>query len=129
MHAKLRIARPVTDLVTVERMYCGAFELSVLYRFNDHDGFEGIMLGAPGGEYHFEFTRCVAHPVKPATTAEDLIVFYLPKKTEWDLACERALAHGFKRVDSFNPYWEVRGMTFEDSEGYRVVLQNMDWDL
>ena len=27
-----------------------------------------------------------------------------------------------------NPYWEIRGRTFEDLDGYRVVLQNSAWE-
>ncbi len=26
-----------------------------------------------------------------------------------------------------NPYWDKLGRTFEDPDGYRVVLQNADW--
>jgi len=76
MHAHLRIARPVADLARIERMYRDAFELSVLARFDDHDGFSGVMLGREGLDYHFEFTHFPAHPVAPSPTPEDLIVFY-----------------------------------------------------
>jgi hypothetical protein len=31
---------------------------------------------------------------------------------------------GFRQVASFNPYWDRRGRTYEDHDGYRVVLQN-----
>jgi hypothetical protein len=34
------------------------------------------------------------------------------------------LAAGFVPVPSFNPYWDRAGLTFEDPDGYRVVLQN-----
>jgi YycE-like protein len=30
-------------------------------------------------------------------------------------------------VKSFNPYWDGNGCTFEDPDGYRVVLQNAAW--
>ena len=30
-------------------------------------------------------------------------------------------------VTSFNPYWEISGQTFEDADGYRIVLQNGTW--
>ena len=39
----------------------------------------------------------------------------------------RMLAAGFVQVASFNPYWDVHGQTFEDVDGYRVVLQNAVW--
>ncbi|WP_396332510.1 hypothetical protein [Burkholderia anthina] len=60
MHAHLRIARPGVDLARTERMYCDAFELLVLMRFDDHDSFSGVMLGREGLDYHFEFTHCPA---------------------------------------------------------------------
>jgi len=37
------------------------------------------------------------------------------------------LAAGFRQVASFNPYWDRCGRTFEDFDGYRVVLQNAEW--
>jgi hypothetical protein len=58
---------------------------------------------------------------------EDLAVFYVPDVTAWQEGCEAMLAAGFKQVQSFNPYWEVRGRTFVDADGYRVVLQNSAW--
>ena len=30
-------------------------------------------------------------------------------------------------VPSHNPYWDVRGKTFEDLDGYRVVLEQAEW--
>ena len=33
----------------------------------------------------------------------------------------RELAAGFKQVSSFNPYWETRGRTYEDPDGYRAL--------
>jgi len=34
----------------------------------------------------------------------------------------------YKPVKPFNPYWDKKGRTFEDPDGYRVVLQNAEWD-
>ena len=39
----------------------------------------------------------------------------------------QTIAAGFQAVSSSNPYWERAGRTFEDPEGYRVVLQNAQW--
>jgi hypothetical protein len=39
------------------------------------------------------------------------------------------LSAGFNRVASFNPYWNLRGQTFEDPDGYRIVMQNAEWSL
>lgn len=77
--------------------------------------------------YHFEFTHCRLRPVVPAPTPEDLAVFYIPVSAEWQSACADMLAAGFQPVNSFNPYWEVRGRTYADRDGYRIVLQNAEW--
>ena len=124
MAPHLRIARPVADLARSTYLYCRGLDLRVLGRFEDHDGFDGVMLGVADGGYHFEFTRHRAHPVPPAPTVEDLLVFYLPTATEWQMACARMAAAGFRLAVSFNPYWERRGRTYEDHDGYRLVLQN-----
>lgn len=89
MHAHLRIARPVNNLARTERMYRDGLDLSVLARFDDHDGFSGVMLGREGLDYHFEFTHCPDHPIAPSPTPEDLIVFYLPDRPEWEAARAR----------------------------------------
>jgi hypothetical protein len=34
------------------------------------------------------------------------------------------LGAGFVPVSAVNPYWDRDGVTFEDPDGYRVVLQN-----
>jgi len=108
-------------------MYRDGLGLSVIARFTDHDGFDGVMLGADGIDYHIELTCSRRHAVQPSPTQEDLLVFYLPEPDAWRLACTRIVAAGFRPVASFNPYWDRSGRTFEDPDGYRVVLQNAAW--
>lgn len=127
MQALLRVARPVSDLARTERMYCAAFGLAVLARFEDHEGFDGVILGSAGVDYHFEFTHCARHPVAPSPTSEDLIVFYIPDRAEWQSLCDSAEDNGFIHVRSFNPYWDVVGRTYADPDGYRIVLQQGAW--
>ena len=125
---KLRVARPTDDLDALLPFYRDGLGLTLLYRFEDHAGFDGLMLGQPGGPYHFEFTRAQAHPAGRAPTQDHLIVLYLPDADAWRAAVERMRAAGFPPVPSFNPYWDSKGATFEDPDGYRVVLQNAAWE-
>jgi catechol 2,3-dioxygenase-like lactoylglutathione lyase family enzyme len=127
MPRHLRIARPVSDLARTKEMYCRGLGLRVIGSFEDHQGFDGLMLGMPGAEYHFEFTRSRHHPVRPTPTSEDLAVFYIPAHAEWRATCASMLAAGFKQVTAVNPYWEVNGRTYEDGDGYRVVLEQGEW--
>lgn len=123
----LRIARPVADIALSKHMYCRGLGLEVLASFEDHQGFDGVMLGVPGAGYHFELTRARDRPVHAAPTVEDLAVFYIPDEKEWEARCLGMLAAGFTRVLASNPYWERRGRTFEDPDGYRVVLERSHW--
>ena len=122
----LRVARPVSDLDAATEMYKRGLGLQELGRFDDHDGFDGRMLGMPGAQFHFEFTACRSHPVRPTPTAEDLLVFYVPDPGAWSDRCAAMLAAGFAAVPSFNPYWERSGRTFQDRDGYRVVIERDD---
>ena len=108
-------------------MYCEGLTLRILSSFRDHEGFDGNMVGIPGAEYHLEFTQSRRHPVAPRPTPEDLLVFYYPDESEWRAACQGMDVAGFEPVSSFNPFWDLHGQTYQDSDGYRVVLQQTAW--
>lgn len=103
MKPHLRIARPVSALERSVAMYSKGLGLIEIGRFEDHEGFDGVMLGRVGLGYHFEFTCCRTHPVEPRPTPEDLVVFYLPDRAEWQRTCQSMLEAGFKEVTPFNP--------------------------
>lgn len=125
--AHVRIARPTADLPAVIRFYRDGLGFDVLYEFQDHEGFDGVMLGRKGAAYHLEFTRKAGHEVGRAPSQDNLLVFYVPDDAEWRAAVARLEASGYSPVKSFNPYWDINGRTFEDPDGYRVVLQNSAW--
>ena len=95
--------------------------------FEGHEGFDGVMLGHRGSGYHLEFTHRRGHPAGRAPTEENLLVFYLPDRAEWRKAVERLEGGGHASVPSPNLYWDRQGITFEDPDGYRIVLQNAEW--
>jgi hypothetical protein len=85
------------------------------------------MLGFPKGAFHLEFTLQRGQLAPPAPTKENLLVFYYPDLNEWQNIVDQFLQLGFKPVPSHNPYWDKNGLTFEDPDGYRVVLQQTSW--
>ena len=128
MSLQVRIARPVGDLSVSVAMYKRGLGLRELGGFRDHDGFDGVMLEIPGQSFHFEFTYCRTHPVRPAPTPEDLVVLYVPGPAAWQSRCDAMREAGFREVVSFNPYWQQHGRTFQDPDGYRVVIEQAAWD-
>ena len=121
------MARPSDDLDRLLPFYVDGLGLDLLYRFKDHDGFDGVMLGRKGAPYHLEFTRAHDHAAGRAPTQDNLLIFYLPDEMEWRATVARMRAAGFAPLPAFNPYWDRDGVTFEDPDGYRVVLQRAAW--
>ncbi len=123
----MRVARPTDRLEEIVRFYRDGLRLTVLGSFVDHVGFDGVMLGMAGASYHLEFTYRRGHTVGNAPTQDHLLVFYLPDHVAWLEATAHMEQAGYSPTTSFNPYWDKQGRTYEDPDGYRVVLQNAEW--
>ena len=123
----MRVVRPTDNLAAIVEMYVGGLGFTVIAQFTDHEGFDGAILGHPQQPYHFAFTSQRGHHAGSAPTTHHLLVFYVPAENEWEESCKHMLTAGFRAVPSANPYWDRRGRTFEDVDGYRVVLQNGAW--
>ncbi len=123
----MRVARPTDNLQAIGKMYAEGLGFEILAQFEGHSDFDGIVLGHKKHPYHLEFTQEQGTSVGKAPTPENLVVFYIPDSNEWEAACSRIQAAGFNQVRSHNPYWDVVGKTYEDLDGYRIVLQNREW--
>ncbi|ABN87233.1 VOC family protein [Burkholderia pseudomallei] len=124
----LRVARPTNDIDTLVRFYTKALGFDVVARFENHEGFDGAIVGRAGYPWQIEFTHRHGVTVARAPTAEHLLVFYLPDRGAWTEAVARMRAYGATPCRSENPYWDREGVTFEDPDGYRIVLQNAQPD-
>lgn len=125
--AHLRVARPTENFEAILSFYRDGLGFEVLGEFEDHEGFDGVMIGLPGAAYHLEFTRKAGHSAVGSPTEDNLLVFYLPDEAQWTAAVDRMAAQGFEPVPAFNPYWDRHGRTFVDVDGSRVVLAKESW--
>jgi hypothetical protein len=123
----LRVARPVNHFEGIIKFYVEGLGLQILGEFKDHAGFDGIMIGDSKAPYHFEFTRKKGDDVGRSPSQDHLIVFYIPDSMSYRSRIERMKSEGFFPVKSYNPYWDQNGTTFEDCDGYRVVVYNGTW--
>lgn len=121
---QLRIARPTDRLPEVVRFYCDALGLERIGSFEGHDGYDGVMIGLPGREYHLEFTQHTQGSPCPAPSKDNLLVLYVEDATALAHMLRRLREHGHQPVVPENPYWANKGTTFEDPDGWRVVLMN-----
>lgn len=125
--AKIRITRPTDNLEKITEMYVNGLGFKLLGSFEEHNGFDGSIIGHELHNYHLEFTHHRGTVVGKAPSQDNLLVFYISNSKIWKQSCERMQSAGFVVVSSYNPYWDVVGKTFEDIDGYRVVLQNREW--
>ena len=122
--AQVRVARPTDQLEKVTAFYRDGLGLRELARFEQHDGYEGVMLGLPGATYHLEFTRQHAGSPGPAPSLDNLLVLYIPDARQLRDLSDRLERLGHRPVAPENPYWRDKSVTFEDPDGWRVVLCN-----
>lgn len=122
--AQVRVARPTARLTEVVRFYRDGLGLQEIGSFEGHAGYSGVMLGLPGHSYHLEFTEHEEAVPCPAPSKDNLLVFYVPDAGAIDSVAQRLKGMGHEPVPPENPYWRERGLTFEDPEGWRIVLMN-----
>lgn len=121
--AQVRIARPTDRLDEVVRFYVDGLGLRELYRFENHAGYDGVMVGLPGADYHLEFTSHVDGSPGAAPSAENLLVLYFDGAAPMFDVVERLGEFGVEPVSVENPYWAANGgMAFPDPDGWIVML-------
>ena len=54
-------------------------------------------------------------------------MFYLPLASDWNAVIQQIEDMGINPIASFNPYWDQNGKTYEDPDGYRIVIQHAEW--
>jgi catechol 2,3-dioxygenase-like lactoylglutathione lyase family enzyme len=119
----LRVARHTDRLEEVVAFYRDGLALPEIGRFRDHDGYDGVFLDIPGTGAHIELTAGGRHGA-PTPHPESLLVLYVG-----DDAGVQAIAAriGNEPATPANPYWAAHGLTFEDPDGFRVVLVPERW--
>ena len=126
---KLRVARPSDNLDALLPFYRDGLGLSLLRRFEDHDGYDGIILGCEGAAYHLEFTRAHGHRAGKAPTQDNLLVLYIPEPAEWRARGGSDACRRFSPCARLQPLLGSNRPDLRGPDGYRVVLQRDAWNL
>ncbi len=119
---RFRSARPSDDLRAMERFYVDALGCERLARFEDHEGFDGLIVGSADGAWQAEFVRERGVAAPRAPSYEHLLVFYVSDRAALAARACAMRGAGFDPVEPHNPYWLRHGITFADPDGYRVVV-------
>jgi catechol 2,3-dioxygenase-like lactoylglutathione lyase family enzyme len=119
---RFRSARPANDLRALERFYVDALGCSRLGGFENHEGFDGLIVGTPDGSWQVEFVREHGVTAPRAPTHEHLLVFYVADRAALAERESALRAAGHAPAKPHNPYWLRHGVTFADPDGYPVVI-------
>ena len=120
---QLRVARHTERLEEVVAFYRDGLGLPEIGRFHDHDGYDGVFLAVPRSNAHLELTSGGGHDA-PRPHPESLLVLYLGDERAVQAVASRLEADP---VTPANPYWAEHGLTFEDPDGFSVVLVPESW--
>jgi ribosomal protein S18 acetylase RimI-like enzyme/catechol 2,3-dioxygenase-like lactoylglutathione lyase family enzyme len=121
---RLRVARHTERLDELVAFYRDGLGLIEIGRFRDHDGYDGVFLEVPGTHAHLELTAGGGHGA-PAPHPESLLVFYLGEEKAVRAVASRL---GTDPVSPANPYWAAHATTFQDPDGFQVVLVPERWE-
>lgn len=124
---QVRIARPTDRFEEIVTFYRDAIglELLVLWRDRpdgDHAGYDGAIFGLPDATYHLEFTHHRDGSPGPAPSKDNLLVLYVPDELDVQRVTQRMERLGHAAVAPENPWWDNGGFTYEDPDGWRVVI-------
>ena len=121
---QLRVARHTEHLQEVVAFYRDGIGLTEIGGFHDHAGYDGVFLAVPGADAHLELTSGGGHGA-PAPHPESLLVLYLGDDEVVQTVAGRL---GVDPITPANPYWAEHGVTFQDPDGFRVVLVPERWE-
>src|SRR5947209_10329188 len=114
---------PVHDLDRSAAFYRYLLGLQPSGGFTDHEGNSGVFFALPGGA-ELGLTRGPG-VVLPSST-DDLLALFVASAEDARRQAEALMSAGVPTVPSANPYWDRRGRTVLDPDGYAVVVAAAD---
>ena len=122
---QVRIARPTDHLTEVVRFYRDVLGLEQISSFESHAGYDGVILALLVRRDHTLSSCTTSAAVRvPTPTKDNLIVFYVEDEAAFREMAARLKRDGHDPVGPVNPCWAENGLTFEDPDGWRVVLMH-----
>lgn len=118
----MRTARPSDRLAELKRFYVHGLGCKLLGEFDNHAGFDGLIVGDDSGHWQAEFVHERGHVAAAVPSLEHLLVFYVANRAELQAREALMASAGYARAKPHNPYWAQHGATFVDPDGYHVVL-------
>jgi catechol 2,3-dioxygenase-like lactoylglutathione lyase family enzyme len=117
----VRIARHTDDLEKIEAFYINILGFERLGGFQNHNNYDGIFIGKPDLDWHFEFTKSFSK-ANHVFDEDDVFVIYPSSDLEYKNLINRILNYKIPIINSKNPYWNENGKMVQDPDGFRIVI-------
>jgi catechol 2,3-dioxygenase-like lactoylglutathione lyase family enzyme len=121
----LRVARHTNDLEKIKTFYIDILGFSLLGGFENHNNYDGVFIGKPNLDWHFEFTTS-NDKANHYFDEDDILILYPLEINEYNILISNLLHNNISIITSKNPYWndpEVSGGKMVlDPDGYRIVI-------
>ncbi|ESU24827.1 glyoxalase/bleomycin resistance protein/dioxygenase [Flavobacterium enshiense DK69] len=121
---KLRIARHTNDLERIKTFYTDVLGFDILGSFENHDNYNGIFIGRPDSDWHFEFTQS-NDEANHFSDEDDITVLYPETFEEYKRLINKLLHYDISTISSKNTYWNTNGKMFLDPDGFRIIISNL----
>jgi hypothetical protein len=122
--SQIRIVRPTERLNELIQFNKVGLGLNIIGSFQNHDGYDGVILGMPEASIHLEFTESQKGKPCLVPDRDNHLVFYFDKTNEYEKAVSRMRKAGAKEVEPENPYWMGKSTRFEYPDGRGIILFN-----
>lgn len=117
----LRFARHTNNLKKIEDFYINILGFERLGGFQNHNNYDGIFIGKPDLDWHFEFTES-NDKANHHFDEDDIVVLYPSSIFEYKNLLDSVSNSNISIITSKNPYWNENGKMFLDPDGFRIVI-------
>ena len=121
---EFRLARHTNRLEEIIDFYTNALGFNILGDFQAHDGYDGVFIGLPDGNWHLEFTS-TNEPVMHHFDEDDLLVFYPRTQDEYQQILTRLKNNEVIEAVPKNPYWRSNCKMFKDPDGLGIIISSL----
>jgi hypothetical protein len=118
---KVRIARHTDDLEKIKTFYIAILGFERLGGFQNHNNYDGVFIGKPDLDWHFEFTKSLSK-ANHVFDEDDIFVIYPSSNLEYKILINNILDYKIPIINSKNPYWNENGKMIQDPDGFRIVV-------
>jgi catechol 2,3-dioxygenase-like lactoylglutathione lyase family enzyme len=117
----LRVARHTNNLEKTEAFYVNILGFERLGGFQNHNNYDGVFIGKPDLDWHFEFTES-NDKANHHFDEDDIVVLYPNTILEYNNLLDSISNNNISIITSKNPYWNQNGKMVLDPDGFRIVI-------